>query len=151
MMATTQALNRRMEELSQQFSSITAAQTREARRKSFQLALDDKSKYPHLSKAASADPSLIEEFESSGATVEDFAARMERRLSVFAPQPAGPSASDANAATDVQSAQDKLASTGSGGVPPIPTPSNETSSSAELHAKLKAEILRKHASQAPTE
>lgn len=143
LMNATRTLDRKVEELSQQLSSLTRTQQLEGRRKSFRALIEDKSKYPNLAKAA-ADPTLMEEFESSGATAEDFATRLENRLKLVAP---ALTASDASAEQPVPSTQDTLASS-SGGVPPLPAKSAEASTSKSLHEQLKAETLRKFASQA---
>lgn len=145
----THALDSKVEALSRQLSTLTESQTKEARRKSFEALTADKSKYPNLSKAASADPTLIEEFESHGGTAEEFATRMENRLRLVAP--AAPAASDANADDTLDpSTQVKPAGTpNTGGVPPIPK-KPEGAFTQEDHIRLRDEIVRKASSQTPT-
>jgi hypothetical protein len=142
------ALNSQVEALSRQISTLTEASTKDARRKSFQTLTSDKSKYPNLSKAASADPTLLEEFESYGGTAEDFATRMENRLKLVAPP--APPASEANADDKPdQSTQVTPAGTpNDGGVPPIPKKTAGVFTQ-EDHAKLRDEIVRKALSQSP--
>ncbi len=141
------ALDSKVEALSRQISTMTESQAKQSKRKSFEALTADKSKYPNLSKAASADPTLAEEFESYGGTPEEFATRMENRLKLVAPP--APTASDANADDPDPSTQVTPAGTpNDGGVPPIPKKA-EGVFTQEDHQKLRDEIVRKHSSQTP--
>jgi hypothetical protein len=142
----THALDSKVEALSRQLSTLTESQTKQGKRKSFEALTADKTKYPNLSKAASADPTLIEEFESYGGTPEEFATRMENRLKLVAPT-AAPTASEANADDPGQSKQAEPAGTpNDGGVPPIPKKPVGVFTQ-EDHSALRDEIVRKHSSQ----
>jgi hypothetical protein len=144
------ALEARVEALSRQLSDVTAASSKKATRESFQAITADKSKYPHLAKAVSADPSLVEdELGSHGGTAEELAAKLEARLSKVAAIYAPPAASS-NAETQDQSTQVAPATTGglSGGVPPL-TQKPSGVFTPEDHARLRDECVRKATSSQP--
>lgn len=150
-MSATHALDAKLEALSRQFSELTAAQSTQGKRESWKALISDKTKHPHLAKAVSADPSLFDdELSAHGGTAEELAASIEAKLAKYAAVIAPPPASEANAdKSTVQSPQDKpapLASTTSGGVPPIPqTPNGVLDPAAQ--AALKDEIIRKYSSK----
>lgn len=154
--SATHALDAKLEALSRQFSELTAAQKTQGARDSWKALIADKSKYPHLAKAVSADASLFDdELSAHGGTAEELAATIEAKLAKYAAVIAPPPASEANAdtkATDAQSKQSTpapLATTTSGGVPPIPqTPTGVLTPDAQK--TLRDEIVRKYSSQTPS-
>ncbi len=139
----TYALDSKVEALSRQLSALNESQSKKSKRESFQALTADKSKYPNLSKAVSADPSLVEEMEAHGGTAEEYATKMEKRLSVFAPPPASEVAADEPG----HSTKAEPAGTpNSGGVPPIPNRA-VGAFTQEDHNRLRDEIVRKASSQ----
>jgi hypothetical protein len=142
------AVESKVEALSRQFSNLVDATTKAATRESFKALTSDKSKYPHLAKAAAADPDLIaEELGAHGGTAEELAAKLEARLTKVAAVYAPPPASGEDAVSHVPSTQDTPAGVTNDGVPPIPKQAVGVFR-AEDHAKLRDEIVRKHTSQA---
>jgi hypothetical protein len=144
-----QALEAQVEALSRQLSTMSASSQKAGLRESLKTIGSDKSKYPNLSKAVAADPSLLdEELASHGGTAEELAAKVEARLAKVAAIYAPPSASAADADDDTPSTQGKPA--GNDGVPPLQAKSPGAPTREELD-RLKAEVLHKYNSQAPQE
>jgi len=90
------ALDAKVDELSRQFTAFLESQTKKSGAESFKALVQDKTKYPHLSKAYAEAPDLYDP-DSIGANAEDFMTKEEKRLSklhsVWNPKPA----SDENA------------------------------------------------------
>lgn len=145
-----QALEAQVEALSRQLSTMNASSQKAGLRESLKTIGSDKTKYPNLSKAVAADPSLLdEELASHGGTAEELAAKVEARLTkmaaIYAPTPP---ASTEYADDDASSTQGKPA--GNDGVPPLQAKQSGPPTSEEL-ARIKAEVLHKYQSQAPQE
>ena len=158
-MSAVHALSSQTEALSRQFSELVSAQKAQGRTESWKALTSDKSKYPHLAKAVTAgvsrhlakavtaDPSLFDdELSSHGGTAEELATRLEAKLAKVAAVIAPPPASEANAVVPAQSQQSApapVASTTSGGVPPIPQQPAGTLT-PEAQRALREEIIRKY-------
>jgi hypothetical protein len=142
--STVEALSRRLDEQDKRSKMMGV-------RESMQKLIADKAKYPHLSKAFEADPSLFEaDITGHQGSAEDLVAALESRQAKVAaaygvkltPQPA--SGENAGNSQQAQSAESKpaLAGSMSGDVPPINQPKAGVFGK-EDHEKLKAEILAK--------
>ncbi len=147
-----QALDAKVEALSRQLSDLNASSSKSGVRESFKAITADKTKYPHLAKALTADPGFFDEdLGTHGGSAEDFASKMEARLSkvgtVFGVTIAPPAASSEHADPNVQSQKDKPAALEgalNGSPPPLPEPKAGVFT-AEDHAKLRDETVRKYA------
>ena len=72
-------------DLSRQVAELTKAQAAKARGEEFQAITAKASEYPHLSKAAKANPALFKrELEAHGGTAEEFAKAKEESLAEIA-------------------------------------------------------------------
>lgn len=153
-MSHTLTLNEKLETLSRQFSELVSSKQSEGKRESWKALIADKTKYPHLAKAVSADTSLFDDDLSAfGGTAEELAASIEAKLAKYAAVITPPPASEANAdnaekadAQSTQSTPAPLAATTAGGVPPIPqTPAGPPT--PDQQKALRDEIVRKYGSK----
>lgn len=151
-----QALDSKVETLSRQISSMTEAEKKKARANEFKALTADKTKYPSLAKALQEDPTLLDdEMDSMGESAEEFASKLEARLSkvakVFAPPPASEESADPADAPQGDPAHQADPSpkvkpaTTSGNVPALPQSTPGVFTEAE-HAKLRDEMIRKYTS-----
>ncbi len=149
--SATSALDSKVDALSRQVSTFLESQTKAGTRSSFQALAADKTKYPHLAKAFTADPSLFDDEVATGENALELAAKLEARLTKVAAVYAPPTASEGNADQPiVPSTKDEpaaLAGTTSGGVPPIPRSPTGVITPAEDKA-LRDEIVRKYSARA---
>lgn len=145
-MSATNALNSTVEQLRQR---LDEAEARVARQ-SFQALAQDKVKYPHLSKALVADPSLFDsDLSAARGSAEEIAATLEGRLAKVAAIVAPPPASAENADTAAQSQQSK-AQTASGidpTPPPLPQATSPGAWSEDEHRRVRDEVVRKYTSR----
>lgn len=147
------ALQTQLEQLSRQVSEMAAGGQKASTTTSFKALAVDKAKYPHLSKAYAADPSLFDDdLDGHKGSAEELATKLETKqakafkamgIKVETAQPASE-----NKAGDsvVQSQQDVPAATAaslSNEVPPLPQGKAGLWTDAD-HAKLRDEIVRKH-------
>lgn len=149
--AQQSALSSDVQALRQRLETYEARDARKATLESFKALTADKAKYPHLTKALSADPSLFDEdLAKHGGSAEEIAAQLEARqakvAAVYAPPPASTNADPQQA----QSTQSKQAPSATG-LDPTPPPITATPRgliTPQEDASLKAEIIRKYTSQA---
>jgi hypothetical protein len=147
--STTSAIAATVESLSRRLDEQDKRKTQEAAAQSFKSLISDKSKYPNLSVAYAADPSLFEGDVGGGEDVAAIADKLEKRqaalAAVYAPKSGSPSASSNAGYQQVESVQGKPAIAGamSGDPPPIPTKSQGVFTQDD-HVKLRDEVVRKH-------
>jgi hypothetical protein len=149
--SATTALSSTVEQLRQQLDVLQA----DKRRQSFQALATDKSKYPHLSKAIQADPSLVDELDRAGGNAEEAAKAMEARFArvaqVFTPAPAASTHADTSQAQSTQSQAPVTTAAPTGADPtPPPIPSNPGTWSEDEHRRIRDEVVRKYTSRPAT-
>ncbi len=79
-MMAAQATAESVATLSRRLDERDKQEQKAAKRESFKTISGNKEKYPNLTKAVAADPSLIEEMDRHGGTAEEFAALQEAKL-----------------------------------------------------------------------
>lgn len=145
------ALDAKLEALSRQFSDFMAAQTNRSVGESLKTLAVDKVKYPHLSKAYAANPSLYDaEIAGHKGTAEELATKLETQAAAFAKAygVSTPTASDNAGNEKAQSTQSQPAGAGMDPTPPpISKQNNNGAFTEDDHAKLRDELVRKYSSQ----
>ncbi len=145
--SATNALASEVQSLRQRIELQDTEKTKAVRSQAYKALISDKSKYPSLAKAMSADPTLFDgDLDGFGGTAEEFAVAQEARLAKLAPALGAPAASAANAeatkTTESKQVEPALAS-GMNTAPPLPEKSVGVFT-ADDHASLRDEIVRKH-------
>lgn len=146
-----QALASNYEALSRRLEDMDAKAAQASRATSMQKLIADKAKYPHISKAYEADPSLFEsDLAGHKGSAEELATALEARASKMAKAfgvASQPASEDAE--TTAQSSQGKPATGDT--ITDVPSlPVNKVGEfTSDDHQKLKAEILRKYPPPTP--
>ncbi len=144
MVSATSNLQSDVQALRQRLESYENEGKAKAARESFKALSKDTTKYPHLAKALTANPTLLDEqLARHGGSAEEFAAAQEALAALYAPPPVSSGNTDDTSSPNSQ--QGKQAQ--GGGLDPTAPPIAQGKAGVftpEDHAKLRDEIVRKN-------